>query len=341
MKTRLLILILLFFNSFLYAQVSDFKHIDFTRANTLAKLNNGASIENLPLLAYKLTHKLPTKVEQFRAIYSWVCSNIEGDNNQQNKIERKRRKYTKDSISLLQWNTDYKKIVFRKLLKTKKTMCTGYAYLIKELCFLTGIECVIVDGYGRTISTNVKKLELANHSWNAVKLNNKWYLCDATWSSGYLDEMSGFVKDYNDGYFLTDPVLFGNNHYPLKEDWLLNNTLSVSNFVKAPLVYGEAFKHDILVVSPEKMNVSIPKNKEISFSFKSIKDITCKNVALVYCLGIEEKKCAIYDIKNKNGLISFKYRFKHKGNYDVHLKINNDIVATYTVKVTKNLMTSF
>lgn len=335
MKIKLIIFLILFFKNFLHAQVSDFNNISFTRADNLAKLNEGSNLDNLPLLTYKLTHKLPTQVEKFRAIYTWVCTNIKGDNIQHSKIERKRKKLVNDSISLLRWNKQYKKIAFKKLLKYKKTMCTGYAYLIKELCYLANIECEIVDGYGRAINSNVDKLELANHSWNSIKINNKWYLCDATWSSGYMDEMNTFIRDYNDGYFLANPVLFGKNHYPLEQKWLLNNTLTALKFVSGPLVYGEVFKHQITPLTPSMMNILVKKNEEISFSFKSAKKITSKEISLVYYIGAKEKVIDIYNIKNKNELTCFNYAFKQKGIYDIHLKIKNDIVATYTIKVTK------
>ena len=76
-------------------------------------------------------------------------------------------------------------------------MCTGYAYLIKELCFLANIESEIIDGYARTVRSNIDALDMANHSWNAVKLNNKWYLCDATWSSGYTLNKSIFINPFS------------------------------------------------------------------------------------------------------------------------------------------------
>lgn len=115
MKNKLLILLIIIFKSFSYAQVSDFKSIDFTRADNLAKLNEGSSLDNLPLLVYKLTHKLPTQVEKFRAIYIWVCNNIKADEVQYSKIERKRKILKNDSTLLLKWNNDYKKITFKKL----------------------------------------------------------------------------------------------------------------------------------------------------------------------------------------------------------------------------------
>jgi len=336
MKANLHFFILIILTNCLYAQVSDFKSIDFTRADNIAQLHQGTSLKNLPLLAYQLTSKLPTQIEKFRAIYVWVCKNIKGDNAQFNKVNRKRKKMKNDSISFKRWNHEYKKIAFKKLLRQKKTMCTGYAYLIKELCYLANINCEIVDGYGRSVESNIKELELANHSWNAVSINNKWYLCDATWSSGYLNEYNAFVQIYNDGYFLTDPLLFGKNHFPLEKKWLLNENITATGFVSAPLIYGETFENNITPIHPQKMDVIVRKNNEITFSFKSTKNISNKSIALVRYIHNEEKKLKIYNTKNKNKVISFNYKFKNKGVYDTHLKINDDIVASYTINVSKN-----
>lgn len=338
MKNYLLFLVLVTSNISI-AQVSDFKAIDFTIADNVAALHKGASLKNLPVLAYKLTHKLPTDVEKFRAIYRWVCTNIKGDYYQQDKVIRKRKNYKNDSLALLQWNNNYAKTALKTLIHKKRTMCTGYAYLIKELCFFANLDCEIIDGYGRLATSNVKNLELANHAWNAVKLNNKWYLCDATWSSGYTSSDSKFISAYNDGYFLTDPTLFAKNHYPLQEKWLLNTTLIQSKFNAPPLVYGETFKHRIVPVTPKDMNIVVKQNTAVMFSFKSLSNgaepnIT-NNVTLVKYFRAHEHVLKIKELRQEHDLTTFKHTFNNKGFYDVHVKINNDIVATYTIEVTK------
>lgn len=332
---------ILFFISFFIinssiAQISDFKDIDFNVADNVAKMYLGSDLDNLPLLAHNLTIDLSSDVEKFRAIYTWVCNNIKGDPKQDNEVIKKREAYKNDSVAFLKWNKEFKKIAFNKLFKQKKTMCTGYAYLIKELSFLADIECVIVDGYGRTTATNVDNFELTNHSWNAVKLNNKWYLADATWSSGYFDDYNVFINDYNDGYFLTNPILFAKSHYPSEKKWLLNESLENTKFSSSPMVYGETYKRKIIPISPKEMHLSLIKNAEIEFSFTSFKSIDLNKVSLMQYMGIKEKPFKIYDLKNEDGLITFKYKFKYKKDYDVHLKIDDDIVATYTIKVTKS-----
>lgn len=333
MKYLIVIISIIFINSS-NAQLSDFAHIDFTKADNTAKLYKGADLENMGALAYQLTAKLPTDVEKFRAIYYWVCHNIDGDSKQHNMVDRKRKKLLKDSLAYLNWNNQYKKVAFKKLLKHKKTMCTGYAYLIKELCFLADIECEIIDGYGRTVNSNIEELEIANHSWNAVKLNGKWYLCDATWSSGYMLGYM-FVKDYNDGYFLTEPLLFAKNHFPSEPSWLLTNAISSDHFTSSPIVYGETFEHQILPISPTNLNTVIKKDEDLQFSFQTDKEISHSDISLIYFSGSKEHSFEIDEFKNDRGIISFKSKLNKKGLFDIHLKVGKDIVATYTIEVIK------
>ncbi len=334
MNKAILLLFFLFF-TISNAQISDFRNINFATADNVAKLNKGESLRNLPLLSYKLTSKLKTDAEKFRAIYTWVCNNISGDSKQHNTVKYKRKKFKNDSLLLNKWNEEYKKKAFNTLLKNKKTMCTGYAYLIKELALLADIECEIVNGYGRTVDSNIETLEMANHSWNAVKLNKKWYLCDATWSSGYLNENNTFIKNYNDGYFLANPNLFAKNHYPINTKWLLNDKTTNSLFLNAPIVYGETFKHQIIPLEPRNLKVVTSKNKKVKFSFKTLNNRSLNNVFLIIFKGNNEQKLNISNLKNENGILTFNHTFKWTGYYDVHLKIDTDIVASYTFKVTK------
>jgi hypothetical protein len=82
------------------------------------------------------------------------------------------------------------------------------------------------------------------------------------------------------------------------------------------------------------MHLTSTQNAEIEFSFKPYKNLDLNKVSLMQYKGFKEKTFKIYDLKNEDGLIKFKYKFKYKKLYDVHLKIDDDIVATYTVNVT-------
>ncbi len=325
----------LFVNRHGAAQKSDFATIDFTRADERAYLYGGKSLDNLPLLVYDLTSRLDTDVEKFRAIYKWVCGNIKSDIPQSDLVIRRRKKHKNDPSEFLEWNNQYKKTTFKRLLKDKKTMCTGYAYLIKTMCILANIEAEIINGYGRTAISNVKSLDMVNHSWNAVKLNDQWYLCDATWSSGYIVNNNSFVEVYNDGYFLADPKIYAKSHFPSDIRWSLLDITNNANFSAPPLIYGETFERQIIPIHPKKMDLEILINDKITFHFKTLVPIKDDTIQLVYYSGAREHQLEISTLLKDNDSMSFTHQFKHKGSYDVHLKIMEDIVATYTIQVAK------
>ncbi len=228
MKRSLLILLFTFVWH-VHAQRSDFKYIDFSDADRIARSLKGEELSNLPRLAHNLTYGLKTDVERFRAIYYWVTHNIKNDYGLMTENENTRLKFKNDPGRLGTWHKSFKKKMFTKLLYKKRTLCSGYSYLIKELATLAGLECEIINGYGRT-SASFKR-RIPNHSWNAVKLNGKWYLCDATWSSGFIDDRYLFEFNYNNAYFLMSPKTFAKSHEPLDPEWLLlpTETLAASS----------------------------------------------------------------------------------------------------------------
>jgi len=182
---------------------------------------------------------------------------------------KQKRKKLKDAEALKEWNKKFSALVFGTLLRKHKTICTGYAYLLKELAYHAGLSCVIIHGYGRTAQANIGGPGIANHSWNAVQLHNKWYLCDATWSSGAVDpEKAMFVKKYNDAYFLSDPSLFVRSHYPLDTTWLLlDDKPTLQEFLNRPLTYSTIFQYKIDRLLPETFDITASKGETVSFQF--------------------------------------------------------------------------
>lgn len=133
------------------------------------------------------------------------------------RSRRKRRALQSDPEALASWEHSFRAVVFKKLSKQKSTLCSGYAYLIKKMTHLAGIECHIINGINLKTTKAGKETSLANHAWNTVLLDGKWYLCDATWAAGYFDDDKGiFVFDYDDRYFLMEPLLFAESHKELK-----------------------------------------------------------------------------------------------------------------------------
>lgn len=320
-----------------WAQISDFQEISFVKADSVAEVYLGVELTNLPKLSYNLTHPLASDVEKFRSIYTWVSRNIANDISDYLINKKKREKYQNDAAALESWNKEFAKESFRKMLKYKRTVCTGYAYLIKELAYLADIECVIVDGYGRTSGITEVNRVLPNHSWNAVKLDGSWYLCDATWSSGgMLPSVKFFVPDYNDGYFLADPQLFALSHYPLDQKWLLTEKeKAFEEFVNGPLVYKHAFSYYVMPITPAVMKNSVQKHDSMSFSFQLMDTAITEKITLEVARGNSARSYTPEIQTDKDGTITFRHAFNSKGLYDVHLKVDNDYLVTYVVEVTK------
>lgn len=130
-------------------------------------------------------------------IYDWVTKNIVYDNHFiRNRIE--------GDTTLLQ---EPYNVVARK-----KAVCGGYSKLIKTMCRQVGIESEIVYGWTKDFRGVFDQQE---HAWNVVKINNKWYVLDATWGASGADAAKK--------YFLTDPSVFLENHYPHDPMWQLTN----------------------------------------------------------------------------------------------------------------------
>jgi hypothetical protein len=326
----------LLFSIFSFGQRSDFKHIDFQKADSIAHYYKGQSLKNLPVLTHHLTANLTTDVEKFRAIYTWVSTNIENDYSSYVKTVKKRKKLFENKEALLEWNNNYAPKVFENLLKHRKTACTGYAYLIRELAGLAGIQCKIVNGFGRTATLSIDENSIPNHSWNAIELNGKWYLCDPTWSAGkiYIDENGPrFQADYFDGYFLADPALFIKNHFPLDLEWTLTDIPpTFKDFTEGPVVYKEAFGLDVIPVTPIKMHLEAVKNDQLSFRLNSPKTLKEENLFLVLKNGSSSKTITPEIKRIKNDYV-LQHTFDKSGRFDVHIMVEETIIATYVVKI--------
>jgi hypothetical protein len=331
MKTFILVIAAGVFVCNLYAQEIYSEHSNFRKADSVAALYPHHSLENLKTLADKLTIPLSTELEKFRAIYFWISHNIENDYEYYVQNKKMREKLNNDAEALQEWNRKFRIQVFDKLLKEHKTVCTGYAYLMKTLAYHAGLTAVIVDGYGRTAQSNIGGPGYANHSWNAMKINGQWYLCDATWSSGAIDTREGnFVKKFDDVYFMADPALFVLNHYPMDSSWmLLKEKPSLSQFLNAPLIYSSIHTYDVHPQWPKTFQVSTPKDKVVVFRFSKDNYYTFEKTTL----QINGSTISPKTYTDHAGWQNIEHVFHAKGKYVVHVLMNEHYVCSYDVTV--------
>jgi hypothetical protein len=154
-------LILLFLVSFgLTAQES------ITLDNSI--LPNTRGFEKNPIsLVNKLTEGLSSEKEKFDVIFTWVVKNIRYDYSSYLSVKGNKSKTVKN------------------VLRKKKALCLDYALLMDTLCELAGVQNITVVGYVKDDLFDVNdSIFIDNHAWNAVRLNQRWYVYDITWSSG-------------------------------------------------------------------------------------------------------------------------------------------------------------
>jgi hypothetical protein len=319
----------------LNAQGSPINHSDFFKADSVAALFPNHSLANTRLLSLKLTEPFIDEVDKFRAIYKWVCENIENDYSAFLINKRKRNKFLNNPEELNEWDEKFSKDAFKKLREKNKTVCTGYAYLIKELAFHAGIESVIINGYGRNSQSNIGGNGIPNHSWNGVKLDNQWFLCDPTWSSGYTIESNQmYVKKFQPGYFLADPILFITNHYPLNTKWtLMEEFPSIEKFLNGPLIYVGAYDYSIKAVTPEIFEYSIKKGEELNISFRGTDNLDSKSISVNVLRYGKPQSISSAISKGSEGINVIRLKLENSGVYTVHIMINGDPIITYTVDV--------
>ena len=299
------------------------------RADSVAALYSGHSLYQLKALADKLTTPFSADTDKFRAIYTWVCTNIATDYSSYRKSKYKRPNPESDPQKIRMWNQEFTSDVFRTLLTQHKTVCTGYAYLVCEFSRLAGIQCEMVNGYARTANSAQVLTNQPNHTWNAVWLNGSWKLCDPTWSSGRLDATTGeFLAMYDDVYFLVDPNVFANNHYPVDTSWLLiRQKRSLAEFHRQPISYAPAYRFGISELSPMLFTHLVVRGERTEFQFNStvaIADVSVK---------VGESQPVSLPYQQTGNHYRTEYVFQTKGTRVVHLLINGQPAITYRVVV--------
>jgi hypothetical protein len=328
-RASLLACAIMFGSLTLFAQISDFNDADFQKADSIAALYPHHSMVDLKILSEKLTAPLEREEEKFRAIYKWVCDNIVNDYSLFS--EHKKHREQLDARSFEIWNRKFSARAFRILVGEHRTICTGYARLVSELAIYSGIECRVVDGYGRSGQMNNGGKGVVNHSWNAVRLNNKWYLCDPTWSSGVIDGASlQFVRKFNELYFLPSPEMFVQNHYPVDTTFLLLDKIySLDEYLNKPLVYVDAYRYSIKPVKPVTYRAVVEKGSSMLFQFEKTSGEELSNSQL----RIGNKITGDRFQAGESGFYSVEHTFRSKGTFVVSTVIDGRPVIAYEVTV--------
>ncbi|RIV19841.1 Kyphoscoliosis peptidase [Fibrisoma montanum] len=201
---------------------SKFVEIDYTTIDSYAKSAPESAARNLNTLSDYLTAPARSELAKARSVYAWISSHVKYDMSTYSG-----RTYSSE--------VDYA----TKVLRSRRTVCTGFALLYKHLLKRAGIEVVNIKGYARTNDNEAgQPIQRVDHEWNAVKLDGDWYLLDLAWA-----QTTARNGEPNDFYFLTEPSAFIANHFPTDPRWqLLSPALSKAQFDQFPKLYDAYFR---------------------------------------------------------------------------------------------------
>jgi hypothetical protein len=192
----------------------------------------------LPGVVSSLTSGVSDQFLKAKTLHDWICDNIAYDADM----------YFTGRITA----QDYVRV-----LKKKKAVCSGYTNLMNQMCSLAGIESIGINGYSKGFGYSGKIGNNTDHAWNAVHINNKWYLIDVTWDAGSLERRI-FIKRYSTEWLFLDSRPFLYSHLPeVDANQYYAPTLIPTDFMREAYIAGNFFQYGLALKTedPEYNNL--------------------------------------------------------------------------------------
>nr|XP_020459811.1 kyphoscoliosis peptidase [Monopterus albus] len=309
----------------LFTSSEVFHRVDTHVIRTGAELKE-KRVYDVKTIVQRITHGARNELERLRAIWLWLCHNIEYDVSG----------YLGSSEKLSSPE---------EVIAAGRGVCSGYSSLCTEMCREVGIECEEVPGHSKGIGyrpgQSLKNVK-SDHLWNAVLLGGQWFLLDACWGAGRVDmEHKSFVKRFDDFYFLTDPEEFIDSHFPDEEKWqLLDRPISLEEFERKVFKTSAFFTMGLRLIQPHhfhiitddgEANVSLGFPRPVTFTY----EIT-QHQDLLHCGASEQKE----SISSSFGFLTVSYRSMKlqllppaSGIYDVKVFARPEMATTPLVWV--------
>ncbi len=118
-----------------------------------------------------------------------------------------------------------------------RTTCTGFSALFQMLATAAGIESRTITGRARSYGSYAGAV--GNHAWNAVRINDRWYIVDTTADARMHAEGAGRGErgEYEDEWLFVAPEAILVKNWPdAFENQLIDDPISYESFVAMPLV---------------------------------------------------------------------------------------------------------
>lgn len=265
------------------------------------------------------------------SIYYWITHNIIYNVN--------------SFINLLKDNKIIEKSICTPeyVYNNKCAVCSGYVNLFLDIFShrkqINDIEIYEIIGITNSTFDNDNNIKEIQHKWIGIKYNNKYYICDPTWGSGYVDPNNLlFISNYSYDQFLIEPEIAINNHFPNKKEYqFLLNPITKEQFLKQPFIYPDTLYINLKLLSHPLNYYEINTNyfEEIISFNKNVK-INCylyekSKLLPIYCYTIK------YDIDDENDYIKgiIQLFFPNISNYVLYIYGDKKLILQKHIKVLK------
>lgn len=159
------------------------------------------------------------------------------------------------------WTLDFPPQDAATVFARKDGVCIGYANLLAAMGKAIGVEVAVVVGDTRD---QLDRRAAVGHAWNAVRIEGRWYLMDATWDAGTVSKPEGFEKRYSTQYLLTPPEAFAYDHLPEDPKWqLLDTPLSQGDFLRQPRLRPAFRAQGLELISPTRSQTEAGAEAEL------------------------------------------------------------------------------
>jgi len=316
---------ILILSTTLTIQSQSFKNVD-DKVRSYPK-----NIVSAEQLATQIEHDFSSDTDKVRALFVWLTTNITYD------LEKFYKGETKINFSYANQQDLQNKIdavnihTVTETMKTKTAVCEGYAQTFKKVSELLKIPSLFITGYSKASINDIgKKPKMEDHAWNAVRIDGKWHLIDATWGAG-VAENKKWKPIFNDFYFFTNPDEFLLTHLPTEIGLSFTDTkINVTDFYKTPMYSNAYFKNGLQLISPLEGKLTLASNTSISFELKQLDE----NVSLHYAFR-ENMRPTLIEPICKNSKCVFTIPFTGTKNTALFIIANRESALQYKIVVKK------
>ncbi|WP_026775286.1 transglutaminase domain-containing protein [Polaribacter sp. Hel_I_88] len=280
-------------------------------------------------LANQIEKDFKTDADKARAAFFWIAKNIRY--NLKEYYNPKKRSYRfkfsseEDRLQKIQAINDS---FIAATFKSKMGVCEEYAQSFKKICDLLNIEAAVIKGNVRSDAREIGVISnTTNHAWNAVKIDGKWQILDATWAAGY--EYNGkWVRKFNEYFYNIPTNKIFKTHYPKEAIWILHfGRMSLEEFYNQPIYTNTFLALEAELIAPKTGFINLKKTENIELTFKNLDT----NSQIIY--GITGQKYAqkpMITIKDNIATLTIK---NPNRNADLTLYINNNDALHFKVNV--------